>query len=222
MNFNELAPKNRKESDIHTDGLWLIEKELTRRLQYPYHWGRKQSDDWDEKTNFIYDIQKFDDLFQKISHYNRELKDYAMNRWFNFWSAMGVEKIFAMHPNVTPNENRSDKLFDFTIDGVPFDHKTSVFPRGFGRNIGYALRNKKELIHWLYRNQSQQGRKHLKNRLFVVLYNKTGEHWKMKAELTTLKKIIDNYMKSFNIRNLVTLDFGEGKTYSDIIWFVKK
>jgi len=54
-----------------------------------------------------------------------------------------------------------------------------VFPKAFGKDYAYAKENKKELIEWLYNNQSQQGRKHLENRLFICIFDtKNGEHWK--------------------------------------------
>ena len=202
--------------------LGILEKELKKRWRYPYHWGRKQSDEWDRKTNFIYKTQNFDELLNKIYPFGRDLRDYAMNRWYNFWSAMGIEEMFAAHKNVIANKNSYDKLIDFRINNIPFDHKTSVYPGGFGFDVDYALKNKKVLIEWLYQNQSQQGRKHLKNRLFIILYNGYGQHWKMKAELTSIEKIIDIYVKSFNINNLISLNYGQGRIFSDIIWFLKR
>ena len=145
-----------------------------------------------------------------------------MNRWYNYWSAMAAEDIFASHQNVTANKNIYDKLVDFNIDGTPFDHKTSIFPRGFGYDYEYARKNPKELITWLYENQSQQGRKHLKNRLFIILYdNQTMQHWKMKAEIMLLKNAINTYVESFHKERLERFDFGEGEVLSDIIWITK-
>ena len=88
----------------------------------------------------------------------------------------------------------------------------------------YALRNKKELIEWLYANQSQQKRKHLDNRLFIIVYAQNGKHWKLKAEISWLKDIILNYANNFNEENLIRLKLknnGE-ETLSDIIWAIKK
>jgi len=199
-----------------------VERELKKRLSYPYRWGRKQSDDWDRLTNFIYTTYSFKSLLKKTERFDRGLKDYALNRWYNFWSAMAVEDIFATHRKVKANINSYDKLVDFTIDNIPFDHKTSVFPRGFGHSYRYARENREELIYWLYMNQSQQGRKHLKNRLFIVLYDGDEfQHWKLKSEIMILKKEIDNYVEDFSEERLSTFNFGEGKIYSDILWIEK-
>ena len=32
--------------------LQRLERELKKRLAYPYSWGRKQSDSWDRETHF--------------------------------------------------------------------------------------------------------------------------------------------------------------------------
>jgi len=198
-----------------------VERALKERWDYPYHWGRKQSDCWDQCTSFIYTTYSVKSLLKKSRYLPKEMQNYALNRWYNFWSARAVEEIFDSHTKVRANENRRDKYVDFEIDGIAFDHKTSIYPRGYGEPIEYALRHKKELIEWLYEHQSQEGRKHLKNRLFIVLYDREGAHWKLKAEISELKKIIDEYVSRFNKENLVKLRFGEELIYSDIIWFIK-
>ena len=199
-----------------------VERELKRRLDYPYKWGRKQSDSWDKQTNFIYTTYSVKSLLNKTKKFDESLKNYAFNRWYNFWSAMAVENIFLSHSNVQANKNRYDKLVDFKIANIPFDHKTTVFPKGFNKDFDYAKEHKDKLINWLYYNQSQQGRKHLKNRLFIVLYDSNNnEHWKLKSEIILLKKQIDLYVKNFNKENLSVLNFGDGNIYSDIIWVIK-
>jgi len=199
-----------------------IEQELKKRLDYPYRWGKRQTDDWDKKTNFIYRTPLFNDLLLRIDSFDPQLKDYAMNRWYNFWSAQAVERIFAAHPNVTAHTNPYDKRVDFYIDHIPFDHKTSVFPKGFNRTFNEAVNDKRTLIEWLYRYQSQQGRKHLKNRLFIVLYDtKEGQHWRLKSHIRALKKVIDAYVSSFSKEKLVPLHLESERIYSDCIWFME-
>ncbi len=198
-----------------------VERELKNRLLYPYRWGRKQSNSWDSATNFIYTTYSFSKLLEKTSELSQDLRDYALNRWYNFWSAMAVEDIFTSHSNVEANLNSYDKLVDFNIDHIPFDHKTTVFPKGFNKSYEYARQNEKELIEWLYNNQSQQGRKHLKNRLFIVMYDTNQQHWKMKSEIMLLKKEIDLYVNNFSKNRLYEFDFGEGKVYSSLLWITK-
>ena len=77
-----------------------VERELKKRLQYPYNWGRKQSNSWDTDTNFIYKTYTFESLLKQTHEFDQQLKDYALNRWYNFWSAMAAEDIFASHGDV--------------------------------------------------------------------------------------------------------------------------
>lgn len=200
-----------------------LEIQLKRRVCFPYVWGRKQSDDWDKKTSFIYDIRSFSELQQRIEPLSESLAQYALNRWLNFWSAKGVEQIFASHSKVIPNVNPYDKWIDFTIDGIAFDHKTSVFPKGYEKDWEYARKHKRDLIAWLYQEQSTQGRQHYKNRIFVVLYDENhAEHWKLKAEITHIKNKIETYLNTFSVQHLEVFDFGNGTVLSDIIWVTCK
>ena len=199
-----------------------LENELKKRIAFPYKWGSRQTDAKDKATNFIYKTYSFETLLNRTKDFDKTLKDYALNRWYNFWSAMAVENLFVSHPNIQANKNTRDKRVDFTIHNIPFDHKTSVFPKGFNKSVSYARKNEKELTQWLYDNQSQEGRKHLKNRLFIVLYDgKKNEHWKMKSEIMLLKSAIDNYVEHFSEENLFHLNFGDGKILSDIIWVMR-
>jgi len=205
-----------------------IEKELKKRIVYPYKWGRKQNDEFDRLTNFVYRISSFEEVVKEIENKFRSDKEhqnisnYALNRWFNFWSAQAVEKIFCSLPNVKPALDEKDRLVDFSIDGVTFDHKTSIFPKNFPYPIDEAIKKTDVLILWLYKNQSQQQRKHLKNRLFIVLYSSDGEHWKLKAEISWLKERIEKYMAGFNPHFLLKFPLEENhETISDVIWAIR-
>jgi hypothetical protein len=205
-----------------------IESELKKRLVHPYKWGQKQNDTFDKQTNFIYHTFLFEELLKEIYKRFRSEKDfdlyfnYTINRWYNFWSAQAVENIFCSLPNVKPALDSKDRLVDFTIDGVSFDHKTSIYPKNFPYKIDEAIKKTDELIKWLYKNQSQQQRKHLKNRLFIVLYSKDGEHWKLKSEIMWLKDRIEKYMQGFNPNYLLKFEFEKDKeTLSDVIWAIR-
>ena len=199
--------------------LQSLESELKKRLDFPYTWGRKQSDEWDRKTKFIYQTQDFESLETQCKDFDNELRNYAFNRWLNFWSAKAIEQIFTNYPNVRKEENQFSKTVDFYISEIPFDHKSSVFPKQFGQSLDYAIEHKKELIEWLYQNQSQQGRKHLENRLFIIFFDeKNGEHWKMKTELTLIQEKIEDYLGNFSKDNLVSLNLDSREIFSDVIW----
>ncbi|CEN50441.1 conserved hypothetical protein [Capnocytophaga canimorsus] len=156
-----------------------------------------------------------------IKPLNPDLQNYALNRWLNFWSAKGVEQIFALDKRVVPNLNSYDKLTDFTIDNIPFDHKTSVFPKGLNQTLNEAMANKNQTIRWFYENQSQEGRKHYKNRIFIVLFSNNNEHWKLKTEIGLLKTHIEDYLNNFAVEKLEKITFGQEQILADIIWVVK-
>lgn len=207
----------------------LLEKELKKRTEFEYIWKTKQTDKLDKETNFIYKTLSFEEVLNKTNCVVKEnsamidLKNYALNRWYNFWSAKAVESIFCEHKNVEPHKNSKDKYTDFFISTIPFDHKTTVFPKGFKKSIPYAINHKQELITWLYNNQSQQQRKHYKNRLFIVLidYEDPNSHWKLKAEIHWLKSLISTYLSNFDSSKLPCLTFNNEKVYADVIWAIK-
>jgi hypothetical protein len=205
-----------------------IESELKKRLVHPYKWGQKQNDNFDKQTNFIYHTFLFEELLKEIDSRFKSEKDfdlyfnYTINRWYNFWSAQAVEYIFCSLPNVKPALDSKDKLVDFTIQDVSFDHKTSIYPKNFPYQIKDAIKKTDELIKWLYKYQSQQQRKHLRNRLFIVLYANDGEHWKLKSEIMWLKERIEKYMLGFNPNYLMKFNFEKDKeTLSDVIWAIR-
>ncbi len=202
----------------------FLEKELKKRHAYPYRWYRKQNDLWDGYTNFIYETTSWEKLIDKIKEVylkyglnKNEIFQYAANRWYNFQSAKAIEDLFCSSDGVIPaKEKDPDK--DFFINNIPFDHKTSVFPEKFGYPYDWAIRNERKLIQWLYKNQSKQKRFHLKNRLFVIVYDPKGNHWKMKAELNLIKDAVENYLQNFDASMLYSITFDDHQIESDIIW----
>ena len=206
-----------------------IESELKNRLDYKYVWFRKQNDLWDKYSNFIYSTATWEELIPNIAKgielhklNKEEFFYYTINRWYNYWSAVAVELIFAELPQVIPHKNPKDKLVDFTLCGKNFDHKTTVFPTGYQKNISYAQQNPMDLITWLYAHQSQQQRKHLDNRLFIVVYANNGEHWKLKSEIYWLRGIISSYVATFDPSKLIRLQLQPYKiTSAGLIWAIK-
>lgn len=207
----------------------LLEKELKKRLDFPYIWGRKQTDNFDNATNFIYKTTSFELLLNQIdSNFKsdanyQDLKNYTLNRWFNFWSAKAIEAIFCEHKNVSAHKNSKDKYTDFFISNIPFDHKTTVFPKGFNKSVPYAIEYKRELIAWFYKNQSQQKRQHFKNRLFLIVldFNNPKDNWKLKSEILWLQKTVSTYLSTFDVQNLESFYFQNQLIKSDVIWAIK-
>lgn len=200
-----------------------IEAQLQARVAgYPYTaWGRQQNNEWDQRTRFIYHIPYWEALQQKIAPLEKPLADYAVNRWFNFWSARAVEQIFCALPGVTPQLNPYDRLVDFSIQNIQFDHKTTVFPEEYPYSLEFTRYYPAHLIRWLYRHQSKQQRYHRRNRLFIVLHAADGEHWKLRAEISSLREVIARYVANFQPLELVKFRLSQDEILSDIIWLVR-
>lgn len=200
-----------------------LEKELKKRWVIPYSWkGTKQTNELDAKTRFIYTTYSFKRLLERSEVLDENEKNYAYNRWYNFWSAQAVEFIFSNHSKIKKNEDKYHKSIDFWLKNIPFDHKTSVFPKKLNTEFEHFQENKIELIKWFYKNQSQEQRKHLENRLFIVLYKSNDlQHWKMKAEIQILQEKILAYLDSFSEKDLISLNFDGKEVFSDAI-FIKK
>jgi len=64
---------------------------------------------------------------------------------------------------------------------------------------------------------------HLENRIFLVLHKSDGKHWKLKAEISWLKNIIEDYLETFSSDKLITLNLKKDNstTLSDVIWVIK-
>lgn len=200
-----------------------LETELKKLIQMP-HWGKKQTDDWDKLSNFVYQLPSYELLIQQLQELNKgtDFDHYVLHRWYNILSAKAVEQIFCSCEGVKANINQYDKLVDFTINGMAFDLKTSVFPKGYPNDLNFARQNPKHLIEWLYAQQSTQQRFHQANRLFIILYAMDGQHWKLRAEIGKMHKCIESYVQQFDADQLHQIHFINGeKAYSDILWMME-
>ena len=216
-----------------------LEKELKKRVAIPYEWrGKKQNNTDDKRSNFIYKTPFFAYIKNKIQNERyKDLSDYVLNRWYNFWSAKAVESIFVQHKNISAEKDIKNKYSDFSIydeyldASFAFDHKTTVLPKCFEKKVlDFLQKNSakdlhvfdEEIINWLYENQSQEQRKHWRNRFFVVLVDsQKKEHWKIKSELVFLYEKISEYLKKFTINDCVQFVHNEKKVYSCVFWIVK-
>jgi len=225
---------------LYNISLEYLEKQLKKRTEFVYNWNHiKQNNKDDRSTNFIYTSPNFEYIQHKIKTNisDKNLQNYALNRWYNFWSATGVESIFVQNKNIVAEKNVKNKYSDFSIydkitnKKINFDHKTTVLPRCFNVKILEFLKNNapknlqifdKEIISWLYENQSQEGRRHWKNRFFVILVDaQAGEHWKLKSELLFLNEAISEKLKLFKISDCVEFTHLDEKVYSAVFWIVK-
>lgn len=210
--------------DFSIASLHQIETELKKRWAFPYHWHKKQDNKADKLTHFIFEILYFEDLLLEIERQLAPLpaydkwKDYALNRWYNYWSSVAVERILASFQGIEAHPNEKHQSIDFFLHGIPFDHKTTVFPFGYTKTQAFAEENPLHLIHWLYNSQSHEQRWHLENRLFLVCYDKEGSHWHLKAEIGLIEKALTTYMRAFNFARLKQVAIADNLIWTDLVW----
>ncbi len=173
------------------------------------------------QANFVYSIQNFEELQQKLTGIPENIKIYALNRWFFYWAEQAVYDIVTSRPKKHKIQEFNQKSNLVTLQGVPFQIKTKIFPHQFCRTLPYALSHKEELIYWLYRYDQKSYSKQFKNSIFIFLYREAGEHWKLFAELQKLEKILTAYFENFNIQKTTRLHhFNNQKIYADVVWYI--
>ncbi|MGD1841786.1 MAG: hypothetical protein ACFB0B_12945 [Thermonemataceae bacterium] len=197
-----------------------LENELKKRWLYPYLWRQPQQNHLDEQTNFIYGTPSLEVVVAHLKKLPNQQKlfTYALNRWYNFWSAKAIEFMFTQHPSVIAHPNQKHPSIDFYLKGIGFDHKSTVFPRAYKGTLTQAKQQPQTLIQWLYRSQSKERRKHQRNRLFIVFYAQYQPHWQLKAELSWLQALIDQYLQGFTKSQLIQV---APQVWSDVIWAVR-
>lgn len=199
------------------------ENELKKALSYISSNWKMQNNYNDYKSNFIYTANTVEECRQ-LAKLNNVDEDYVLHRWYNFKTSITCENIF-LEFGAIKEKDLKNKLVDLYINDVPFDIKLTVYPNAL-KHHPYNLRTregKNQMIQWFYTHQSQQQRKHLANRLFIVCDGKTQfESLSLKSDFEQLRKKIKLYMditskEGFN--KLVIIDDGKNySVYSDIIY----
>lgn len=187
MNYN-------KEKDEYLKNV-KIQDEL-KKIKH-YRWGRKQDNSWDHKTRFVYKINTYKELMSECKkNFNDDeaLTNYAVCRFYNFHSHNMVQDIFMSSDKVTAEKNPKHKTKDFYINNEPFDLKLSVYPK----SLRGKLKSDKDISKWMYKNQSNGHRHHLKNRIFVIVLddNNHDESWKVKRNFSLIKHEVDNFLQN--------------------------
>ena len=189
-------------------------EEIKAALKYMDDNWSFQSNDEDAKTKFIYTSDTIDEI-RKHSERNDVNFNYALHRWYNFNCAKIHEQLF-IDNGAKQEPDTYHKTIDFYLFDIPFDLKTSVFPKAISDRTNYSLSDRKgknNLIDWLYKNQSKQQRFHLANRLFLVV--ESIEDKSKFEEIEQKIKAFISYSKA-NGFNKIKLN-GRG-IYSDIIY----
>jgi hypothetical protein len=180
----------------------LIRHELAKLENLP-PWGRSQGDQWDRLSNFIYRVQTLQGLRRQVQAVARAkrldiaaFENYAVRRWYNHHTHDQILQIFYTHSEVRPAENRKSHTIDFYFREIPFDLKISRFPRAYPETIEFARQNPHHLALWQYENQSQQGRYHTDNRLFIVLHDQSEpeQTWQLRRDFEALATLSQSYL----------------------------
>ena len=202
----------------------VTKNELRKALDLiSLHWGR-QNNCFDKRSNFIYRVETVDECLQEA----RELgidENYVLHRWYNFHTSTRCEELFVKHGAIKEQDPYNHDI-DIYIDEIPYDVKLTVYPAKLERE-GILLdlntrEGKNSLIRWMYKNQSQEGRKHLKNRLFLVCNAESDfEKLALKCEFDIIEEKIYNYfryLEEFEPNRIIIEDNGkEYAVYSEII-----
>lgn len=187
-------------------------KDLKKTIPYlKVNWG-KQRDTKDRKTNFIYKAEGFDDLLYEHSKNPFDDLNYAVRRYYNHVISNIVENIFCSYNVCKREEDISHKTIDLYIHNQPFDIKVSSYPARFNyrrENFNSDREYRNQLILWLYKNQSREGRYHESNRLFILCKNGDGKssfkNNLLKMEFRDIHSKIESYLK------FVTKNLNEGR-----------
>jgi hypothetical protein len=194
-----------------------IARQLARVAQ-TVPWGRVQNDEWDRLCPFIFRLRSLDGVRNRLERVGLpdagervEFVNYALRRWYCFWGARLGELLFQTHPGVKPGPPKDHEI-DFTIDGVPFDLKTSEMPRIFAGRLREVDQDPGELATWLFQNQSRERRFHLANRLFLVLCDpaEPDQAWRLRADVGALRLAIADFMASRSFFEIAIPTGGNG------------
>jgi hypothetical protein len=196
-----------------------IQVELRKRHCLHFNWHYKYDPSIDAKADFIFSNYNFEDVFDKILKQSESQHQYLLNRWYNYWCDKALTEIFLLHPKVyqiTGDFQSNGMLY---LQKIPFHIKSYIYPTQFAKTLRYALLHKEELLYWLHRRSGKNNNYIPDNVLYVIFYKRDGEHWRKKAELLRIKKVVDQYLNPFEIQKVIHLHFSENKTsYADLIW----
>ena len=155
----------------------------------------------------------------------KKLKDKIGNKELA-WLKKEAKKV-----NISPDKNLSDAeqltFLKEELENHGHSNIIKVLTKHKQKIIDKACKHPKELMKWLYENQSARlfG---AENRLFLVLVDTKDmkQSWKMKRAFTLIEQKVDGYLKSFNAHSLKKINFTfNQKNYtslSDIIFIIKK
>lgn len=203
-----------------------LEQDLKRTLELITPSWRVQNNFTDRRTNFIYNITTLNQCLSQIQFTGVD-KDYALHRWFNYHTSKHCETIFTEF-GATPEPDKYNHDIDIYINGVPFDVKLTVYPAKLaGHPYDPTTRDGKDmLIRWYYANQSQQARKQMVNRIYVVCdANDERDRLSLKSDFNFMREQISIFMKdalAHGVNPIQITDYNNVfNIHSDIVYIKK-
>lgn len=200
-----------------------LEEDLKKTMEIISASWNMQNNSYDRASNFIYQMKSLNECLSEIERRNVN-REYALHRWYNYMTSIQCEYIFCEYGAVH-DTNKYNHDVDIYIDDIPFDVKLTVYPAKLSsRPYDLTTREgKNEMIRWYYANQSQQNRKQMLNRLYVVCdASSPYENMVMKSNFDLMRRRISDFMqnvKSNGLNEIVITDCGrEYKLMSDIIY----
>ena len=200
-----------------------LEEDLKKTMEIISASWNMQNNSYDKASNFIYQMKSLNECLREIERRNVN-REYALHRWYNYMTSIQCEYIFCEYGAVH-DTNKYNHDVDIYIDDIPFDVKLTVYPAKLSsRPYDLTTREgKNEMIRWYYANQSQQNRKQMLNRLYVVCdASSPYENMVMKSNFDLMRRRISDFMqnvKSNGLNEIVITDCGrEYKLMSDIIY----
>lgn len=181
----------------------------------------------DKNSNFIYKVHTVDEVI-RLSNENGVEPEYALHRWYNHETSDECERLFAKYGAVRERD-RTNKYIDFYINDVSFDLKLTVYPAKLGDHP-YDITNrngKNAMIKWLYAHQSQEGRKHFANRIFIVCDGGSPDvNLRLKSDFEQIERKISIFMDYVRSHGFNSVDLLDNKVLytvkSDLITVLKE
>lgn len=201
-----------------------LELDLHRCLDLMGIDWKKQSNDNDSDTNFIYKCETLNQCLEEISKSGVN-KNYALHRWYNYKTSIETEEIFCKY-GAKHCENKYDHNVDIYISDIPFDVKLTCYPKKLFKQKPYDLTTrsgKNDMIRWLYVNQSQENRKQLINRLYVMCDGELySDAFIMKCNFSKIESVVASYMKYIQSHKINEITVEENKKVLCDLLYVKE
>lgn len=180
-----------------------LELDLKRTMEMISADWEMQNNKTDKRTNFIYKTTSLDECLHHIQIQKVD-RDYTLHRWYNYMTSVYCEEIFCDYGAVH-ERNKYNHDVDIYIDSISFDVKLTVYPAKLSnRPFDLTTRDgKNSMIKWYYENQSQENRKQLLNRLYVVCDADTSQdRMNLKSDFNLMRQKIQSFMQWIKIQGI--------------------